>query len=158
MTQTTIIADLSPELFLNALVDKVKDGFYADDSVVGWPHFNAINEMTLFKSAKPELRNDLSKINTVLVEGYCNATFILDVQDAVLQGFVVEPETTVFGAPHSVVLKRKGAQKATQATVESEPVGEPTEEAETASESVTEAVEEKTQQKQTRGRPSKSKE
>jgi hypothetical protein len=136
MIKTTVIADHIPGTFMQAFQDRVLDGYYADDTVAGYPYFAFINEVTLARHPQPAQRHDLSEHNTVVIEGYDNVPFMFDVQDAILQGFEVDPQTVVFGTPHSVVLR-----KPVQAVLDATPVASDTPEEEDAPESTTEAPE-----------------
>lgn len=138
MSDTLYIMDYNPVLFLQAFEEAVLDGFYANDSVIGYPQLAAPNEITVFRTDKPEVRNALeSHVHTVVIEGYDNVSFILDVQDAILQGFYIDVQTVALGvtyAPHTVVL-----YKAVQGTLAVTPVASPSPQAEDAPQSVTEA-------------------
>lgn len=173
------VTDHSPVTFFAALADKINDGYYADDSTEGFPYFDMINEVKLTRNDKPSQRNDLSKSNTVVITAWHNSTFVLDVQDAILQGFEVVPESIQLGAPHQpheLVMVRKGKQvelpkaeetvEAPQAPVsapEAEAVPAPTPVAESVPEEIVEApakepVAVKPPVKHKGGRPPKSKE
>lgn len=131
---TLYIQDYNPTLFLLALEEAILDGYYADNSVDGYPFLAAPNAITVKQTDKPEQRNDLSSSRSVVIQGYDNTTFILDVQDAILQGFYVDGLTVDFGAPHTVTL-----HKAVQGTLDVTPVRQDTQEAPDASQSATEA-------------------
>ena len=138
MSNTRYIMDYNPVLFLQAFEEAVQDGFYADDSVPGYPQLSAPNEITVQQIDKPELRNKLEDdIHTVVIESYDNVLFMLDVQDAILQGFYIDVQTVSLGVtymPHTVVLR-----KAAQGVLNVAPVASPTPKVEDAPQSTTEA-------------------
>lgn len=109
MSNTIYITDRNPTAFFEALAEKINEGFYADDSVEGAPHFDMINEVKLTRTDKPSQRNDLKEMHTVNISAFSNTTFVLDIQDAILQGFEIVPESIFISephAPHSIALVR----------------------------------------------------
>jgi hypothetical protein len=161
MIQSTYVADHSPLFFLESLLHKISDGFYADTSVQGYPYFGTINEVKLFRHPKPEVRNDLSGMNEVYIQHYDNTLFILDIQDAALQGFDVVPGPYLsFNTPHGPHqvhmkrVKRVSLSEASQSVADTEPVRVDTQEPAIASQELTEAP---VATKPQRGRPAKSK-
>ena len=167
MPESVYVSDYNPITFLLAVQDKIRDGFYADETVDGYPYFSSPNEVRLTKSEQPEQRNDLSKVNTVVIESFHPALFVLDVQDAILQGFEIDPDSLVIStlnAQHLVTLKRVQTEVKDEAPkeavvldlkpVEADPVGEPDPEVQSVSEALTEAAE---APKKKGGRPPKVK-
>lgn len=90
MSDMLYIADHNPITFLKLVEDAVKDGLYANDSVASYPYLNGLNEITLYRQDKPKQRHELGELNSVYVTAYEPVPFLLDVQDAILQGFEVE--------------------------------------------------------------------
>lgn len=114
MADTVYVTDPSPAVFFAALADQIKAGFYADDSVAGFPHFDILNEVKLTRTDKPSQRHDHTNFNEIHITAWHNTNFVLDYQDAVLQGFEVDPESIKLGdpfQPHYLVMRRAGAAK-----------------------------------------------
>jgi hypothetical protein len=142
--------DYNPVLFLQAFEEAVQDGFYADDSIESYPQLGAPHEITVKQQDKPKQRNDLADFGTVVIQGYESVAFILDVQDAILQGFYIDVQSIATGvtyAPHTVTVC-----KAVQGVLNVTPVASDTPKAENAPQSATEAP------TATKTRKSKSKE
>lgn len=137
MSNTRYIMDYNPVLFLQAFEEAVQDGFYADDSVPSYPQLAAPNEITVRQMDTPKQRHDLTGMKTVVIQAYENVPFILNVQDAILQGFYIDVQTVELGityAPHTVTL-----YKAAQGVLNVTPVASPTPQVEDAPQSPTEA-------------------
>lgn len=134
MSNTRYVADYNSILFMQAFEEAVQDGYYADDSVTGYPYLLALNEVTLKQMDKPKQRHDLSQIRSVVIQGHDSVPFILDVQDAILQGFYVDGHSVSIGVPHIVTL-----HKAVQGALDVTPVRQDTPKAVDAPQSVTEA-------------------
>lgn len=132
------VADYNPILFMQAFEEAVNNGLYADTSIESYPQLTAgLNEINLKDIERPQVRNDLDEANTVVIQGYEPIHFILDVQDAILQGFYIDVQSVAIGvnyAPHTVTLHR-----APQGAKFSFPVGQGSQEAPNASQSATEA-------------------
>lgn len=148
---TRYIMDYNPVLFLQAFEEAVLDGFYADTSVPSYPQLAAPNEITVQRIDKPELRNVLeSHIHTLVIESYDNVLFMLDVQDAILQGFYIDVQTVSIGvtyAPHTVTLR-----KAVQGVLNVTPVASDTPKTEDAPQSATGAPTATTKQRKTKSK------
>lgn len=93
MSEVVNVADHSPVLFLQEVAKRIQDGFYADDSVASAPMFSGINAIQLSRQEEPKQMNDLSKMQTVNLFAYNPSLFMLDYQDAVLQGFDLVPDS-----------------------------------------------------------------
>lgn len=116
MTYKTIVQQNAAQ-FLVDIQDAVQEGFYANDTVAGYPFLGILNEIVVTAGDKPEIRNKFPEsIHTVHIQGYDNTTFVLDVQDAILQGFRIDAQTVNLnglGDGHNVILRRaKEAEKA----------------------------------------------
>lgn len=131
MPNTVNVTSINPASFFENLQKEILDGYYADESVSGSPKFDTIFDVQLTETLAPEQRNDLSRVNKVVIEGFNDTTFLLDVQDAILQGFrIITDSLDIAGhyTPHRVSLER----------VEDTPVGQPTVSSENSSEEATE--------------------
>lgn len=152
MSNTLYIADYNPAQFLQLVEEAIHTGYYADNSVEGFPYLEAPNAITLKQIDQPDQRHDLSTFNTVVIQSHDALSFILDVQDALLQGFYLDVHSVQIGepfTPYTVTL-----QKAVQATLAVTPVASPTPKEEDAPQSTTEAPT-ATQAKQPRKNKSK---
>lgn len=108
MTETRYVTYHNPAAFFKAVAEEIQQGFYADESVEGYPHFDILNEVKLTKTDTPSIRHDLSGFKEVHITSWHNSLFMLDYQDAVLQGFEVVPDSIKLGdphTPHSLVMK-----------------------------------------------------
>lgn len=116
MSNTLYITDRNPEVFFAALADQVKAGYYVTDTIPGMPRFELINEVELTQTDKPSQRHDLSEVENVHISAYNETIFLLDVQDAILQGFeIIEGSVSV--DVHSLL--RASLQRPTEANEES---------------------------------------
>ena len=155
----------NPVNFLKDLAERFKDGYYADDTVAGAPHLQIINEIRLTKSDKPDNRHDYSSVKELHITSWNDTDFILNYQDAVLQGFeLVDDSLQIAGpvTPHFVSMKRPQAKvlQASVSDVKEEAVVVPTPEAEEGPEELTEASDDVSDKPARRkaGRPAKIKE
>lgn len=118
MTDNVYVTDISPVLFIQKLVEKIKEGYYVTDTVTGIPTLDLINEVELTKTDKPSQRNDFSELEKVHVASYSDLLFLLDIQDAVLQGFEITEGTFEIApphAPHTVWLERAESEEKKEA-------------------------------------------
>lgn len=144
---TLYIADHNPITFLQLVQDSIQKGLYADDSVASYPLFAGLNEITLTVQDEPKRRNDLSEIETVVIQGYDNVPFLLDVQDAILQDFAIVPDSVSLQPPYTVTLV-----KAAPATLDITPVAVDTRATENAPEEPTAAPKPTAKRKQSKSK------
>lgn len=140
MSDTLYIAEHNPITFLKLVEDAILDGLYADDSVASYPYFNGLNEITVRRQDKPVQRHEMKSLETVYVNSYENVAFILDVQDAILQGF------EIVGADLTVPFTAK-LVKRVPAKLDLAPVAEAVQAEEQATEAPVEAAKGKPQRK-----------
>lgn len=114
MTDTLYVTNPNPEEFFLALASRIEEGYYADDSVSGYPHMDIVNEVKLTQTEQPSQRHDLSGFKEVHMMSWHNTSFVLDYQDAVLQGFELVSGSVKIGdpyAPHYLTMKRPGEEE-----------------------------------------------
>lgn len=131
---TRTILGYNPILFMQELEEAINDGFYADTSIASYPYLDTLCNITVSEQEKPGQRNDLADFNTVVIQGYDSIYFVLDVQDAILQGFYVDTNSTQFGIPYIVTVHR-----AAQGVLDITPVASDTPTTQDAPQSATEA-------------------
>lgn len=88
MTDHVDVVEVNPIVFVKTITEQIRNGFYVQNSIVGYPVVGLPYQIRLFETAEPVVRNKLSdEIHTVVVEGYDIMQWLLDVQDVALQGF-----------------------------------------------------------------------
>lgn len=88
MIQFVDIVEVNPIVFVKKIVEQISQGFYVQNSIVGYPIVGLPYQIRLFQTEAPEVRNKLAdEVHTVVVEGYDIMRWLLDVQDVALQGF-----------------------------------------------------------------------
>ena len=113
MFDTLYVTEINPHVFIEKLVENIKAGYYVTDTITGIPTLDLINEVELTRTDKPSQRTNFDEYETVVVSSYSDLLFLLDIQDAVLQGFEVVPGTFDVApphAPHQVSLVRAEAK------------------------------------------------
>lgn len=121
MSNQRHIFSYSPTLFLTEFQEAVLAGLYIDNTVDCYPYLqSALFEVTPHSIEKPSQRNDLSESVTVVIQSYDNVMFMLDVQDAILQGFRIDPNSAQFETLFSVTLQRAEESPAAQVEQEKE--------------------------------------
>ena len=90
----------NPVVFMLDLQDALKDGFRAENTIVGFPSLNAIlKEMRVFK---PDVVTDITQRFTeteITITNYDSTLFIMDVQAAMLEGYEVDRDMVRFDNP-----------------------------------------------------------
>lgn len=148
MSDTVYVTSGNPVNFLLEFAKEVKAGYYADESRHSMPRFDIVNDVHLTKGEKPSQRNDFSTLEKVYIQSYSEILFILDVQDAIVQGFEVDessvdisglsPLFSVLMVKPSKEEKPKAPQVAGKAH-KADPVGVPALTEEEGPEAITEA-------------------
>lgn len=89
MTEFVDVVEINPVVFVNKIVEHIKNGFYVQNTLAGYPSTGLpYNQIRLFETDEPAVRNVLpDEISVAVVEGYDIMRFLLDVQDVALQGF-----------------------------------------------------------------------
>lgn len=100
------IVEVNSVVFVQQVIAQIKAGYSVQDSVAGWPTIGLPCNVRLFKDQQPVVRNDLSAVHTVVIEGYELMPWLLDVQDAVLQGFSIADEPKLVDAYKGITLRR----------------------------------------------------
>ncbi|WYV99502.1 hypothetical protein NoPa_00163 [Pseudomonas phage vB_PpuM-NoPa] len=103
------VAEANPVQFLKRISEEIQNGFYVTTDIAGYPIQGLPFIITLSELEEaPEVKTPLGdEIHTAVVEGWNILDFLLDVQSAVLQGFSLDTERTVFGDFKSAVFTRK---------------------------------------------------
>lgn len=142
MAEIMPLLDNNPAVFFSQLESYINRGYYATDTVVGYPQFGVLNTITLTEGDQPaELDHDFSG-DEVLVQEYDNTKLVLLVQDAILKGYTVDLSHILlnqFCAPHEIRLTRKVAPTFALGPVDADPVPTPTPVAQNSSQETTEA-------------------
>lgn len=122
MSNQRHIFSYSPALFLGEFQEAVEQGLYIDNSVDCYPYLqSALFEVTPHTMDKPAQRHDLSESVTVVIQSYDGVFFMLDMQDAILQGFKVDQDSVQFDTLYSATLHRaEQTVKAPVATTEAQ--------------------------------------
>lgn len=107
MTEFVDVVEVNPIVFVKEIVKQIRNGFYVQDSIAGYPTVGIPYQIRLFETEEPAVRNKLgTDIHTAVVEGYDIMTWLLDVQDVAVQGFNMELKDAVVDNFKSVVMKR----------------------------------------------------
>lgn len=124
------ITEVNALHFLQAIEEAIADGFYADDSIGGYPQLGFPLQVRMFEGDKPALRFDLGDdVVEARVAEYDPVIFILNFQSAVLQGFSVQDNGTNIDPVglKSASLTRSVQKDAVVLDIEPKAVSEPTE-------------------------------
>lgn len=90
MTNYVDVVEVNPLVFVNKIVEQIRNGFYVQNTIPGYPLVGLPYQIRLFETDTPAIRNELhSDIHTVVIEGYDIMQWLLDVQDVALQGFTM---------------------------------------------------------------------
>lgn len=105
MTNFVDVVEVNPILFVKRIVEQIAKGFHVQNSIAGYPVMMLPNQIRLFETEAPAIRNPLADdIHTVVVEGYDVMRWLLDVQDVALQGFTVNVANAVVDNYKSVTM------------------------------------------------------
>lgn len=104
MSKTLHVTDRNPQLFLSALVDQIKAGYYVTDTIEGIPTFDLLYEVQLTRTDKPSQREDLTNVDLYPIAEYSEIVFLLAIQDAVLQGFEIDLDSLVTDLPYGAYM------------------------------------------------------
>lgn len=115
------IVETNPAVFMIELERAIKSGFYVQNTIPGAPSLTTLLEVTLFPEA-PSLEELVA--DEVTIQGYESMNFLLDVQNAILNGMTIDVDSVNLYGLKSVKLVRKvkaeevvSVQPATQDTV-----------------------------------------
>lgn len=107
MTNFVDVVSVNPILFVKQVTEKIREGFYVQNSIAGYPLFGLPFQVRLFAGDAPEVRTVLSpEITTAIVDGYDAMRWLLDVQDVVLQGFEMDIAGAAVDNYKTVTLRR----------------------------------------------------
>ena len=107
MTNFVDVVEVNPIMFVKNIVAQIKNGYYVQNRIEGYPVIGLPYQIRLFETDTPEVRNKLGdEFHTAVVQGYDVMRFLLDVQDVVLQGFDMDLKDAVFDNLKSVNLVR----------------------------------------------------
>lgn len=91
----------NPVVFMLDMQDAIRDGFRVENTIEGYPSLNAVlKEVRMFRPAvattvpSKHLQDDV-----VSIQDYDGMFFLLDVQDAILQGYEIDAEMVRFDSP-----------------------------------------------------------
>lgn len=111
MTDSIELVDTNPVLVVKQIVEAVQQGYYANNSIEGYPSLNTFPaRIRLFKTDKPAKR--ISVVETtdkVTLENYEQVNWVLDIQDVALQGFDVLVDSISVGNLMSCTMSRAKA-------------------------------------------------
>ena len=102
--ETRNVFSENPVVFLLDLEEAIKSGFRVENTIPGYPSLNSIlKEVRVFRSTvsdpeKPQKHSDKVEVR---VSNYDPMIFLLDVQDAILEGFEIDRQRTSFD-PHGL--------------------------------------------------------
>lgn len=113
MTEFVDVVEINPVVFVNKIVEHIKNGFYVQNTLAGYPSTGLpYNQIRLFETDEPAVRNVLQDdISVVVVEGYDIMRFLLDVQDVALQGFTMAIKGASIDNYKSVTMQRAAPVK-----------------------------------------------
>lgn len=91
----------NPIVFMLDLQDAIRDGFRVENTIPGFPSLNAIlKEVRMFRAEVADLEpSKRHEDATISIQNYDAMFFLLDVQDAILQGYEVDAEMVRFDSP-----------------------------------------------------------
>lgn len=108
MTQFVDVVEVNPILFVKSIVEQIQNGFYVQNSIVGYPVVGLPYQIRLFETDAPTVRNLLDPaIHTAVVEGYDIMLWLLDVQDVAVQGFEMQTEVATVDNFKSITMVRR---------------------------------------------------
>lgn len=85
------VVESNPVVFVKEIIEAMKKGFYIENTLRGCVVVGIPFSIRLFEQDKPELKHELPKeIKHVVIEGWDWQNWLLDVQNAVLQGFELD--------------------------------------------------------------------
>ncbi|MNF75271.1 hypothetical protein D3C85_860850 [compost metagenome] len=91
----------NPIVFMLDLQDALVEGYRVENTIAGFPTLNAIlKEVRVFKPITADLERAQKHTTTeITVSNYDSMRFLLDVQDAMLDGYEVDREMVRFDNP-----------------------------------------------------------
>lgn len=91
MTDHVDVVEVNPIVFVKSITEQIANGYYVQNSIVGYPHMALPYQIRLFETDEPAIKNKMEdSIHTVVVEGYDIMNWLLDVQDMAIQGFKMD--------------------------------------------------------------------
>lgn len=124
---STEILDYNLVNFLLSVEKQIEEGYYVDTSIEGYPYVfgSAPMRVRLFKGAKPAITEVADGVKTITIDGHESLSWLMAVQNLVLQGFKVDPDSVLMLNMASVTMvRREVPSKAPEKSVED--VVEPT--------------------------------
>lgn len=121
MTNSVELVDGNPVVLVKEIEKNIRNGFYVTNTIEGYPTLNSFPfRVRLFEGAQPEKRIGLSEeSDNIVIESYDAVTWLLDLQDLVLQGFVIDTDSVIVGNLMAATARRpKLAVAAPKAPVE----------------------------------------
>jgi len=91
MTEVTAVVEVNPVVFVKKIIEEIRNGNYLKNVIEGYPVMGLPNYINLYEGDEPEVIHPMGDdIRTVVVSGYEIMRWLLDVQDMVVQGFILE--------------------------------------------------------------------
>lgn len=116
MTDYVEVVEANPVLFVKTVVEKIQEGYYVHNTIPGYPTLMGYahgNIIRLFKGEKPAVTKPLTDERIVVLQ-YDPMFFMLDVQNAALQGYTVDlaPHLVDFSTTKCIGMVRNVATEA----------------------------------------------
>lgn len=84
------IVEVNPIMFVKKISEAVSHGFYVQNTMAGFPVMGMPMVIRLFETEAPAIVKPIAaEEQRVLIEGYSIMEFLLEVQDAALQGYAM---------------------------------------------------------------------
>lgn len=100
------IIESNPFIFVNRVIDAIKDGFYVEMSNEGWVVDTQLKEITMFKDRKREF--EPFPYGEVTIVEYNTQEFLSKIQNAVMGGVTISLDTLYWDSPKII----KGEKRA----------------------------------------------
>lgn len=100
------IVEANPHLFLERFLDAISDGFYLENTNEGWVVDTQLKEITMFRDRKREF--EAFPYGEVTIVEYNTQEFLSQIQNAVMGGVVMKPESLYWDSPKII----KGEKRA----------------------------------------------
>lgn len=127
MTDFMTVVEVNPVVFVNKIIAEIRNGYYVTNTMEGYPIMGMPNYISLFETDEPAIIHPMpDEIQTLGVSGYDIMRWLLDVQDAIIQGFVPSDTPAFVDNYKTITLVRatvasleglKPAESATEAPV-----------------------------------------
>jgi len=109
---TKQIVETNIVTFLSEVQAAIKEGYYVDNTIAGYPSNGTLKEVLLFKEPKLAPKKSNHLVKRIDVSEYDAALFLLAFQEAVLEGYLLDEEAVRWDS-----LKIVGMQKAPEPVI-----------------------------------------